>query len=307
MQWPLAPMKATPAALPRGDDWVYEPKWDGHRAMVRVSPDGHVDAVSSSGNSRIAQWPWLADVASALDNSGAGDWILDGEVVAMGDDGRHAFQFVGRPDRPHAFVAFDLLAADGADLRQQPWHVRRSQLESTLRTSAHILITPVADDPDAMLAATLANGFEGVIAKRRTAAYQPGRRSPAWVKVKHRVGQEFVVGGYLLGNGSRAQSLGSLLVGVYDEGVLRFCGAIGSGFNDRSLAQLRSRLDVIATDHCPFDPPPAIPRKTARWVRPDLVVQAEFAEWTAAGHLRHPVFLGLRDDVAPQSITREAL
>ena len=305
MAWPMAPMKAASGQLPHGEEWVYEPKWDGHRAMVRVTNDGRVDVVSSSGAPRLTQWPWFADIVDSLDASGTGEWILDGEVVATGDDGRHSFQLVGRPDRPHAFVAFDLLAADGTDFRLQPWHERRARLESALRPTTQHFLTPVADDGDALMAATRVNGFEGVIAKRRVSTYQVGRRSPAWVKVKHRLGQEFVVGGYLVGNGSRADTFGSLLVGVYRGSELHFAGAIGSGFNDRALVDMRARLTPLATDNCPFATDPEVPRKSCRWVRPEMVVQAEFAEWTENGHLRHPVFLGLRNDVAAHAVVRE--
>lgn len=305
MSWPIAPMKATAGQLPRGEQWVYEPKWDGHRAMVRVINDGRVDVVSSSGAPRLAQWPWFADIVDSLDVSGTGAWILDGEVVAIGDNGRHSFQLVGRPDRPHAFVVFDLLSACGVDLRQAPWHERRGQLESSLRSTAQIFVTPVSDDADALMAATLANGFEGVVAKRRVSSYQVGRRSTAWIKVKHRLGQEFVVGGYLVGNGSRSDTFGSLLVGVYQGSELHFAGAIGSGFTERALVDMRARLAFLAADDCPFATEPELPRKSCRWVRPELVVQAEFAEWTENGHLRHPVFLGLRSDVAAHAVVRE--
>jgi bifunctional non-homologous end joining protein LigD len=298
-------MKATSGHFPRGENWVYEPKWDGHRAMVRVTRNGHVDVVSSSGAPRLTQWPWIAGIVGSLDASGTGEWILDGEVVAMGDDGRHSFQLVGRVDRPHAFVAFDLLAAEDTDLRQQPWYERRARLESSIRPNERILLTPVTDDADALMTATLANGFEGLVAKRRTSTYQAGRRSPAWVKVKHRLGQELVVGGYLVGNGSRAHTFGSLLVGVYEGGSLHFVGAIGTGFSDAMLLEIRTRLALLATEHCPFDTKPKLPQRSCRWVRPELVVQAEFAEWTEAGHLRHPVFLGLRGDVAASAVVRE--
>lgn len=304
LDWPVAPMKATPAPLPCGGAWAYEPKWDGHRALARIRPGGFVDVISSTGKPRIDTWPWMHDLATAV-AANQGDWIVDGEVVAVDDDGKHSFQLVGRIDRPHLFVVFDLLAADGEDLHRRPWHERRARLEASFQPSAQLLITPSTEDGDALLTATRAMGFEGVIAKRRDSLYQPGRRATSWVKVKHRVGQEVVVGGYILGNGRRACSIGSLLVGVHHGGSLRFAGGIGSGFDDRALQELRSRLGDLAAEACPFDPEPKLPRGTFRWVRPELVVQAEFAEWTDAGHLRHAVYQGIRDDVSPTAVTRE--
>jgi bifunctional non-homologous end joining protein LigD len=283
---------------------VYEPKWDGHRAVVRIRAGGQIDAISSSGTSRTAAWPWLASLADTL-RSRRGEWIIDGEVIALDDEARHSFQLVGRPDRPHAFVAFDVLVADGADLTGRSWQDRRARLEAALSPTAAIMLTPVSDDADVMLEVTRAAGFEGIIAKRRSSPYQPGRRSPSWVKVKHRREQEVVVGGYLAGQGNRSGTFGSLLVGVYEGDALRFAGAIGTGFDDRTLTELRARLAQLRTESCPFDPEPKLPRGAATWVRPELVAQAAFAEWTEGGHLRHPVYLGLRDDKQPADVVRE--
>ena len=297
-------MKAVTARLPRGDDWVYEPKWDGHRALVRAHA-GTVDVVSSTGKARLASWPWLADITLQIDDPGTGDWVFDGEVVAMDDDGKHGFQHVGRPDRPHAFVAFDMLVADGVDLQSTPWHQRRERLLDVLRPTPQIFVTPVTDDGDALMAATLANGFEGVIAKRRNSIYQPGRRSPSWVKVKHRFEQEMVIGGYQTGRGSRSSSFGSLLVGVYEGASLRFASGVGTGFTDKSLRDVQARLAALVSPTCPFDPEPKLPRGKAIWVLPELVAQVAFMEWTEFGHLRHPVFHGLRDDKPAATVVRE--
>ncbi len=305
MTWPNAPMKASPGPLPRGDDWMFEPKWDGHRALVRVRGNGQVDAVSSTGKPRIEQWPWLEALAATLNAPGGGDWILDGEVIAVDESGKHSFQLVGRPDCPHAFVAFDLLMADGVDIAALAWHERRARLEQALSPTPTILLTPVADDGDAMMQVTHAGGFEGVIAKRRLSTYQAGRRSPSWVKVKHRHEQELVVGGYLVGRGNRAATFGSLLVGVYDGPTLRFAGGVGTGFDERLLRTLKRQLDDLVVDDSPFDPAPELQRGTARWVRPELVAQVSFAEWTETGHLRHPVFVGLRDDKSARDVVRE--
>lgn len=303
MSWPVAPMKATSGRLPRGDDWIYEPKWDGHRAIVRLR-SGRVDAVSSTGQARIERWPWLVDAVLVSCGTNA-DIVIDGEVIALDDQGKHSFQLVGRPDRPHAFVVFDILAHDGVDLLGRPWHERRALLEEHVQPVPPLSITPVSDDAEAMMNATRSNGFEGVIAKRRGSTYQPGRRSPSWVKIKHRFEQEFVIGGYLPGEGSRSASFGSILVGYHEDRSLRFAGAVGTGFNEIVLRLLQQRLGELATETCPFDPQPKPPRGRPKWVRPELVAQVSFGEWTEAGHLRHPVFLGLRDDRPAAQVVRE--
>jgi bifunctional non-homologous end joining protein LigD len=313
MSWPIAPMKATTGRLPHGEAWMYEPKWDGHRAIVRIrtSPAGPiVDAISSSGQPRIERWPWLADLGALFDlGRPQGGIILDGEVIAQGADGTHSFQAVGRSDRDHTFVVFDILSIDGGDLADRPWHERRGLLESAVgpaaRAAGRIVVTPVTDDGDALMTATRATGFEGVIAKRADSKYLIGRRSPNWVKVKHHFEQEFVIGGYLIGDGSRSMSFGSLLLGVYDGDLLRFAGAVGSGFNDVTLRELRTQLRDRETTACPFDPVPKLVRGKARWVRPELVAQVRFGEWTDDAHLRHPVYLGLRDDKPATNVMRE--
>lgn len=303
MVWPIAPMKATSGRLPRGANWVYEPKWDGHRAIVRVR-NGIVDAVSSTGQPRMDRWPWLADIAEAIE-TGFGEVILDGEAIAAGDDGKHSFQSLGRADRNHMFVVFDILGIDGADLTRQPWSERRRLLESTVHAADRLLITPTTDDGEALMTATRATGFEGVIAKRTDSTYLPGRRSTNWIKIKHRFEQEFVVGGYLVGEGSRSTSFGSLLLGVHEGVTLRFAGAVGSGFTDSTLREVRALLHDRSSVVCPFDPIPKLVRGKARWVTPDLVAQISFAEWTDDAHLRHPVYLGLRDDKAAEDVIRE--
>ena len=304
--WPVAPMKANLTTLPLGDEWVYEPKWDGHRAIVRVR-GGAVDVVSSTGKARTDSWPWLG-AALRASIEGDHDLVLDGEVIALGDDGRHSFQFVGRADKPHAFVAFDLLELDGHSLLRQPWTKRRAELLDVLHPVPPVSITPVSDDAEALLAATRANGFEGIVAKRRDSTYQPGRRSPSWVKVKHRHEQEMVVGGYKVGEGNRTGTFGSLLVGVYDDdGRLQFAGAVGTGFDERLLNAITPQLRALQTDVCPFGEVPKLPGGAGRlrWVRPELVAQVAFHEWTEGGGIRAPVFLGLRDDKDPRDVVRE--
>lgn len=311
VEWPVLPMKATSGTMPRGSEWVFEPKWDGHRALMRVR-DGEVDVRSSTGQARTAQWPWLpAALLAALDPGAlaAGDLVLDGEVIAVEADGRHSFAAVGRVDRPHALVLFDVLVVGGVDLTQRPWRDRRAELERIVTPGGPVMLTPVTPDGDALWEATRQQGFEGVVAKRTDSRYQPGRRTPSWRKVKHRREQEFVVGGYIEGEGARAATFGSLVIGCYERvgrrRVLRHAGSVGSGLDERTLRTLLPRLRSMETAECPFEPVPTIPRGRPRWVRPKLVVEVQFAEWTPDGHVRHPVFLGLRDDKRPIDVVRE--
>ena len=296
-------MKAVSArAVPTGDAWSYEPKWDGHRVLVRRVGDDF-DAVSSTGKPKLPQWPWLRRaVATATDH----DVILDGEVVAYDDEGRHTFQSVGRADRDHAFVVFDLLALDGTDLRDRPWSERRELLESVVHPTSPLTITPVSDEADVMEAATRAQRFEGIVAKRRDSTYQSGRRAPTWVKVKYTNAQEMVVGGYKLGEGNRSGLFGSLLIGVHDDaGDLQFVSAVGTGFNERTLTTLMARLRQLETDHCPFVIHPSCLGAPTAGYDPNSSPRSGFLEWTEGGGLRAPVFLGLRDDKLPSEVVRE--
>lgn len=296
-------MKATTGKLPRGDVWVFEPKWDGHRALVKIR-NGTIDAISSTGQPRMDRWPWLVELLSAIAPD-VHEIVLDGEAIAAGDDGKHSFQSLGRHDRNHSFVAFDILELNGRDLTRVPQWERRDLLTVSVTPTAAMMVTPVTDDGDALMTATKSIGFEGVIAKRKDSVYLPGKRTPNWIKIKHRSEQEFVVGGYLVGDGNRSSSFGSLLLGVHEGGQLRFAGAVGTGFNDATLRQIRDQLQLRNSITCPFTPVPKILKGKPRWVIPELVVQVAFAEWTDDQHLRHPVYLGLRDDKPAGEVVRE--
>jgi bifunctional non-homologous end joining protein LigD len=216
-------------------------------------------------------------------------------------------------ETPVSYVVFDLLEMDGRSLLRESYDDRRAALEATVGEGPGWLVATAQADGQALLAAVRAQGLEGVMAKRRDSRYEPGRRSPAWVKVKVRRRQELVVGGWLPGAGARSPTFGALLVGYHDPpadadtpaGPLRFAGRVGTGFRDALLRSLRSRLDELGTEECPFDPPP--PRevvRVARWVQPRLVVEVAHAEWTADGVLRHPSYLGERTDKAAEEVGR---
>lgn len=311
----LAPMLATRAErVPTGPGWVYEAKWDGIRALVLVR-DGTLTITSRLGNDLSGRYPELAGLVAAV---GGHDVLLDGEIVAFDDAGRPSFQALQRrmhvqsptaiarlmAEVPVALIAFDVLWIDGEDLTGRPYAARRARLEALGLVGSRWQIPPLSTDGDAMYAASRGLGLEGVVAKRVDAPYEPGRRSRAWIKVKHHLRQELVVGGWLPGEGSRAPTFGALLLGYHDDdGGLRYAGRVGTGFDADTLDLLTDRLRLLARADSPFAAGP-VPRQ-ARFVEPQLVVEVRFGEWTTDGVIRHPVYLGLRDDREPATVVRE--
>jgi bifunctional non-homologous end joining protein LigD len=314
-------MKATPGTLPTGDGWVYETKWDGMRVLTEVGPDS-VAAWSGNGKDATASFPELDALGPALAPVEA---LLDGEVVALDDRGRPSFERLQHRmhvtsaaearrravDVPVAYVVFDLLKLAGHDLTGQPWRDRRRLLDALADDlPPGISVAAVYEDGADLLEAVSRQGLEGVMAKRVDAPYLPGRRSRSWIKVKVRRHDEMVVGGWSGGLGNREGKLGSLLVGFYDPvpggdvpGPLRYAGRVGSGFTSGELDRMGARLAGLAAAESPFDPaPPPLHRKGAHWVRPEVVVEVEYGEWTEEGRLRHPVYLGERTDKAAADV-----
>jgi bifunctional non-homologous end joining protein LigD len=305
------PMLATlEKAVPKGEDWAYEVKWDGYRAIAYVA-GGDVALVSRNDNDLTARF---ADVAKAVGKAlRTPNAVLDGEVCALDDEGRATFSAIqqGKPGTRYLYVAFDVLEIDGEPVVDLPYTERRKRLEKLLDKRVRaVQFSESFDDGDALYEAARRQHFEGIMAKRRQSPYLPGRRTRDWLKIKAKNSQEFVLGGYTRGEGRRASSFGSLLLGVFDEGKdeLRYVGNVGTGFDDREIAKLLNLLRPLETDEPPYDPvpkPPRVRRGDIVWVKPELVADVEFVEWTHDGRLRAPVYKGLREDKSPREVHEE--
>jgi bifunctional non-homologous end joining protein LigD len=295
--------------------FVYEPKYDGIRAVAEVDGDG-VALWSRLGNEKTNQFPEITSALAKWARRQNEPVVLDGEIVAL--DGRGeptGFQNLqgrihvasAQPSNNVAFIAFDLLRQGRTDLRELPLVERRARLERLFgRTGSPILrISKVArGDGRALYNEALAHGWEGLIAKRADSQYKSGKRTPDWRKIKIVHEQEFVVAGWTEPRQTRTY-FGALLLGVYDDkGDLIYVGHTGTGFNEKELARVMKLLKPRETTECPFRERPKT-NERAHWVRPELVAQIKFTEWTADGKLRHPVYLGLRDDKKPHEVRRE--
>jgi bifunctional non-homologous end joining protein LigD len=312
----ILPMLATNGDLPPDDaNWSFEMKWDGVRAIAAVE-DGRVGLTSRRGNDVTDRYPEVQALAGAL---GPVPALLDGEIVAFDDKGRPSFEVlqprmhVGSPgvarrlaaQTPVVFMLFDVLWLDGHNLMDRPYTERRALLDG-LGLAGPSWQTPPAHvgDGQRMRDTSKELGLEGVVAKRLDSRYEPGRRTAAWRKIKVVCEQEFVVGGWLPGNGRLASHLGSLLVGYHDDtGALRYAGRVGSGIDERDRHELERELARLSRPDSPFVDPPRL--KEARWVEPELVVEVKFYEWTQAGILRHPRYEGWRDDKDAKAVVRE--
>lgn len=314
-------MKATAGPLPAAGDWWYEIKWDGMRLVVTVD-EATVRLTSANGNDATVSFPELATLGDAL---GVSDAVLDGEIVVFDDHGRPSFgrlqqrMHISNPrqaaeraaEHPAVLCLFDLIRLDGNDLFDVPLRDRRRLLEGLVEPGAHWQVPAVHADGAALYAAAVDTGLEGIVAKRPDSTYRPGARTSEWIKVKVRHRQEFVVGGWAPGTGSRSATIGGLLIGYHpvdSDGVvgarLRYAGRVGSGLSGDELRFLEQHFATIATDDCPFDPAPSA-TPDAHWVAPTTVVEVGFAEWTSDGSLRHPTYAGRRGDVDAGSVTAD--
>jgi bifunctional non-homologous end joining protein LigD len=331
-------MLATPIEDPPGDgQWAFEIKWDGVRALAFLDGDG-TRIASRRGEDTSHRYPELAEMATAL---GGREAVLDGEVVAFDAEGHPSFQTLqarmglSKPETirlraretPVTYVAFDLLALDGEKLLNEPYERRRKLLaglafeSDSWRTPAHHV-----GGGAQFLEAARAQGLEGIVCKRLRSVYRPGARSRDWLKIRARLSQELVIGGYMPGEGGRRGRVGSLLVGYWDATPeeadslgrpqrLVYAGGVGTGFTDAMLDRLIRLLRPLEIEGSPFElgeDPRVKYRARARergagpvWVRPEVIGQFEFTEWTREGTLRQPSFTGLRDDKDPREVVRE--
>jgi bifunctional non-homologous end joining protein LigD len=315
----IEPMKARLLESPPAGDWIYEIKFDGFRALA-FKRNGEVRLLSRNEKDFGAKFSDVRDAIARLD---VDDAIIDGEIVALDDQGRSSFQLLqrfelGEVRPPLFFYAFDLLRLHGEDLTRQPLLRRKSQLEQILKNAPEIIrySASLGNDAKPLLPKIRKLGLEGLIGKRTDSDYEPGRRSGAWIKLKLHQEQEMVIGGYTDPEGSRTH-FGSLLIGFYENKKLIFAGKVGTGFTEAILGSVHSRLKEIASDNCPFSnlPEPrggrygknitAAEMKRCHWVEPVLVCQAKYSEWTQDGKLRHPVYLGLREDKDAGEVVRE--
>jgi bifunctional non-homologous end joining protein LigD len=316
----LRPMLAVSGRLPpaRDDDaWSYELKWDGVRMLAHVAPSS-VRLIGRSGNDATIAYPELAGLSSALGGRTA---VLDGEVAVLGPDGssdfgalaprmhvRSAVRAAELAARvPVTYIVFDVLRLDEVSTIALPYAQRRALVEELVPPGPHWQVSPAFAGGGAdLLEASRRMGVEGILAKRLDSPYRPGQRSTEWVKVKNLLTQEVVIGGYTTGEGRRASTFGALLLGVSVRGGLTYVGSVGTGFDDRMLNDLAGRLRSLRTDRSPFTGP-VDPRhaRGARWVRPELVGEVAYGQWTSDGRMRHPVWRGLRPDKVPGEVVRE--
>ena len=326
----LRPMLAAQIAKPfTRAGWIFEPKLDGVRALAFASrtdegAEPRIDLRSRRGNAMVVQYP---EVVAAIASQRVHSAVFDGEIVAMNAHGVPSFQVMqgrinlSRPaeveraaaETPVYYYVFDLLYLNGYDLTRVPLLERKALLRQTLEPGSHIKYVDDERDGIALYEAASTLGFEGVVGKRGTSTYEPSGRTGAWLKVKSVLEQEFVVGGYTEGEGSRSKTFGGLLIGYYDGDELRFASSVGSGLRDADLSSIKKQLAKIETDASPFANPPTTiggrwgGGKAAKcfWVKPELVAQVRFSEWTRDGGLRAPVFKGMRIDVVDDVASTE--
>lgn len=311
----MRPMLASAGTvIPGGPEWVHEIKWDGMRVLTDVT-GGRLRLSSRNENDVTASFPELSTLA------GPGmpdDVLLDGEVVVL-QAGLPSFSALAErihvssdrrarrlaASQPVTYLAFDLLRLDGVDLTAQPLERRRAALEAIGLSGPHAQVPPTYDDGLALQTATLEQGLEGVVSKRLSSRYSPGRRSPDWLKFPHRTSRSVVIGGWRLETDS-ADRLGAVLVGRPTPQGLAYLGRVGSGLAGREQERVLAALRAIGVDTSPFaDTVPAVDAQGTRWVRPEVVMDVQSLGLSAQGRLRQPAYRGLRPDLSPDDVHDE--
>ncbi len=317
----IEPMKAKLVEKPPAmGDWIYELKFDGIR-LIGVKRDDNVSLLSRNQNELTERFPEIVEAMKILP---ARECVIDGEVVALDDEGRSSFQLLQAREMegrkcPVYFYAFDLLELDGKSLLSLPLEARKDVLEKVCADAGDPVrySGAIGGDAEQLLKEVKRRGLEGIIGKQRNSVYEPGRRSGAWIKLKCVREQEFVIGGYTPPQGAR-KHFGAMLVGYYEKKKLVFAGKVGTGFTAKSLTTLHKKFQKETRDDCPFvdlpskqngqwvqDITPSMMRNM-HWINPVFVCEIKFAEWTRDGKLRAPVFLGLREDKTGTEVVRES-
>jgi bifunctional non-homologous end joining protein LigD len=308
---PMAALKV--AQLPDGDAWLYEVKWDGYRMLV-IKDGKAVRLLSRNNKEHTASYPSIVAAAVGIKAKQA---VIDGELVALDETGRPSFQALqnrsSHIEERIKFYAFDLIHLDGQTLTQEPIERRRSLLEGVVQGSGLAVSDLLPGKPEAIIKAIREIGLEGVIAKRKGSANEPGERSGDWVKLRLDLAQEFVVGGFTPGG----VGFDALLVGYNAGKRLKFAGKVRAGFVPHTRRELAALLGPYHTAECPFPDLPDIKKSrwgagvteadmaSIQWVKPSVVVQIKFLEWTTDARLRHAAYVGLRHDKAAKDVTRE--
>jgi bifunctional non-homologous end joining protein LigD len=300
-----SPMLCSVVDKPFDDpSWLFELKWDGYRAIATVAADGTLTLASRTGKDLLRQFSELDELAHAFRSLPV---VVDGEICVLDADGRSSFQALQMHDETNApvtFVAFDCLYADGRDLRSEPIEARKERLEALIVPGRRVMYSKhIAANGADLFAFAQEHGLEGIVGKRAGSPYR-STRSRDWIKIKAIRRQEFVIGGWTEPRGARS-GFGALLLGVYDGKELRYAGHVGTGFDGAKLGAISKQLRALACDRSPFAGD--VPRTNTKphFVEPTLVAEIAFAEWTRDGHLRQPVFVGLRPDKRPKDVVRE--
>ncbi|NUR77138.1 MAG: DNA ligase D [Thermoleophilia bacterium] len=307
VQHTYAPMLATPDThVPHGEDWVHEVKFDGYRAIAYIR-GGECKLVSRNANDLTGRFPDIAKaIVKAVKTPNA---VLDGEVCRIDPSGRTSFSELQQGSGPLVYYTFDLLELDGEPHIDEPLRERKAQLNDLLDGRVKtVSYSEHFEDGDTLFSVAREQGLEGIISKRASSQYKPGRRTRDWLKIKTENNEEFVVAGYTRGSGRRAETFGSLVLAVNEGDHLRYVGNVGTGFNDAEIGKLLKLLRPLHRDAPPFPSVPKMPRVRkgdVQWVEPKLVAQVRFGEWTHDGHLRHPAYLGIREDKEAAEVTAD--